>query len=71
MGIRVSGKLGSGTDIKQSYTIFEKNTIMPLRNEVEEIFNELLFISRLNVEFELNNYQIVGDIIEEETKIKE
>ena len=71
MGIRVSGKLGSGSDIKQSYVIFEKNAIMPLRNEVEEIFNDLLFIARLNVEFELNNYQIIGDIIEEETKIKE
>ena len=71
MGIRVSGKLGSGSDIKQSYVIFEKNSIMPLRNEVEEIFNDLLFIARLNVEFELNNYQIIGDIIEEETKIKE
>ena len=71
MGIRVSGKLGSGSDIKQSYVIFEKNSIMPLRNEVEEIFNDILFIARLNVEFELNNYQIIGDIIEEETKIKE
>lgn len=63
MGIRVSGKLGSGSDIKQSYVIFEKNTIMPLRSEIEFIFNELFKLSGLNVKLSINDYQIVNETI--------
>jgi hypothetical protein len=65
MGIRVSGKLGSGSDIKQSYVIFEKNSIIPLRNSVEEIFNEILAICNINANLVINNFQIVNDTIVE------
>jgi hypothetical protein len=65
MGIRVSGKLGSGSDIKQSYVIFEKNSIIPLRNSVEEIFNEILAICNINAKLVINNFQIVNDTIVE------
>ena len=65
MGIRVSGKLGSGSDIKQSYVIFEKNSIIPLRNSVEEIFNEILDICKINAKLVINNFQIVNETIVE------
>lgn len=63
MGVRVSGKLGGGSDIKQAYIIFEKNVVMPLRAEVEEIVNDLLRISELKPIFKLNNFQIINESI--------
>jgi hypothetical protein len=63
MGIRVSGKLGSGSDIKQAYVIFEKNTIMPLREEVEKIFNSIFKLSGLNTSLTINDYQIINETI--------
>ena len=66
MGIRVSGKLGSGTDIQQSYTIFEKNVVMPLRDEIEDIINLIMDISGIKGDFSLNNYQIINNEIKEQ-----
>jgi capsid portal protein len=63
MGIRVSGKLGSGSDIKQAYIIFEKNTIIPLREIVESIFNELFAIAGIKATIQINNFQIVNETI--------
>jgi hypothetical protein len=75
MGIRVSGKLGSGNDIEKSYIILEKNTILPMRENVEEFFNEILKIARVKAEYKLKNYQIINDAIVEQgtdsTKILE
>lgn len=65
MGIRVSGKLGSGSDIKQAYTIYEKNVVMPLRAEAEYIFNDLLAIFKAKGKFVLNQYEIVNETIME------
>lgn len=65
MGIRVSGKLGSGSDIKQAYIIFEKNTIIPLRGIIEEIFNDLMEISQVKATLSINNFQIVNETIVE------
>jgi len=65
MGIRVSGKLGSGSDIKQSNVIFEKNVIFPQRRKVEKIVNDLFKIARLKAEFHINNFQIINDVITE------
>jgi len=65
MGIRVSGKLGSGSDIKQAYVIFEKNTIIPMRQVVEDIVNEILSIAKVKAELVINNYQIVNEAIVE------
>lgn len=67
-GIRTSGKLGSGTDIKQSYTIFEKNVIKPLRNDIEEFMNEILELFNISGEFKIKDFQIIGDEIIETTK---
>lgn len=63
MGIRVPGSLGSGTDIKQSYTIFEKNQVIPRREEVEEIINDYLKMFGIPAVFSLNNFQIVNETI--------
>jgi len=65
MGIRTTGSLGNGSDIKQAYIIFEKNVVMPLRDMVADIFNELLFIAKIDADFKINNYQIINEAIVE------
>jgi hypothetical protein len=65
MGIRVSGKLGSGSDIKQAYVIFEKNTIIPLRDTIESIFNDIMRIGKIKAHLTLNNFQIINETIVE------
>lgn len=66
MGVRTTGSLGSGSDIKQAYVIFEKNVVMPLREQVQDIFNEILHIAKLSVaEFQINNFQIINETIVE------
>lgn len=75
MGIRTSGSLGNGSDIKQAYVIFEKNVVMELRQQVTTIFQELLTIARIPAEFTINNFQIIGDTIvevdEDTAKVKD
>ncbi len=68
VGIRVSGKLGGGNEIQQSYIIFEKNVIMPLREMITEIGDDLLSIANINSTITINNYQIIGEIIVDTTK---
>jgi Phage portal protein len=65
MGIRTTGSLGGGADIKQAYVIFEKNVVMELRSCVSVIFNELLTIARIPAEFTINNFQIINENIVE------
>lgn len=67
MGIRVSGSLGNGNELGQSYVIFEKNVVMPLREMMEEIADELLFIAGVNSTIKINNYQIIGEQIVDKT----
>ena len=75
MGIRTTGALGSGSDIKQAYVIFEKNVVMELRQQVTTIFQELLTIARIPADFTINNFQIIGDTIievdEDTAKVKD
>lgn len=65
MGVRTTGALGSGSDIKQAYVIFEKNVVKPLREIVEDIFNELLHIAKVSGELRINNFQIINETIVE------
>jgi hypothetical protein len=66
MGVRTTGSLGSGSDIKQAYVIFEKNVVMPLREQVQDIFNEILHIAKLGfADFTINNFQIINETIVE------
>jgi len=75
MGIRTTGSLGNGSDIKQAYVIFEKNVVMELRQQVTTIFQEILTIARIPADFTINNYQIIGDAIvevdEDTAKVKD
>ena len=75
MGIRTTGSLGSGSDIKQAYVIFEKNVVMELRQQVTTIFQQLLTIARIPAQFTINNFQIIGDTIievdEDTAKVKD
>lgn len=68
MGIRVSGKLGSGMEAQQSYITFEKNYVIPVRQEMEIIFNELMDIFDIKGTFVINNYQIIDGVIVDTTK---
>jgi hypothetical protein len=63
LGVRTSGSLGSGSDIKQAYVIFEKNTIIPLRETITDIINGLLKVVGINAHVEITNYQIVNETI--------
>jgi hypothetical protein len=38
---------------------------MPLRDMVSDIFNELLFIAKIDADFTINNYQIINEAIVE------
>jgi len=67
MGIQTPGKLGAGQDIKTSYAIFEKNMIMPARESIEDFVNELLFIGNVQAKYKINNFQIIGDQIVDNT----
>jgi capsid portal protein len=63
MGVRTQGSLGSGSDIKQAYVVFEKNVVMPLRRQVEEIVNEIMTIAKIPGKFSINNFQIINETI--------
>lgn len=65
LGVRTTGSLGNGSDIKQAYVIFEKNVIMGLRNRIEEIVNSLFEIAGINATMEIKNYQIIEEVITE------
>lgn len=65
MGVRTTGSLGGGADIKQAYVVFEKNVVMPLRREVESIVNELLQIAKIPGKYMINNFQIINETIVE------
>jgi uncharacterized protein YlaI len=65
LGVRTAGSLGNGSDIKQAYIIFEKNVVIPLREQVSEIFQELLNVCRLSATFSVRNFQIINETIVE------
>ena len=70
MGVRTTGSLGGGADIKQAYVIFEKNVVIPLREQVTEIFQELLNVSRISAAFSIKNFQIINEtIVERDEKV--
>jgi hypothetical protein len=70
MGIRVSGKLGSGNEYQQAYKIFEKNWIRPHIDILEEIINDILLMSKLSFNFKVNYSEIVDGEIENIDEIK-
>lgn len=65
MGVKVSGQLGATTEIKDSYTIFEKNVVMPERDTIEEILNDIVDMTDIKNYIVINDYQIIGGVIQE------
>jgi capsid portal protein len=63
LGVRTTGSLGSGSDIKQAYIIFEKNVIIPLRESVMDIVDGLVKIAGIDTKIEITNYQIINETI--------
>lgn len=63
LGVRTTGSLGNGSDIKQAYIIFEKNVVIPLREQVEDIMNSLLSIAKIDARISITNYQIINETI--------
>lgn len=65
MGIERPGALGSGSDIKESYPIWEKNVVLPFREQIEEVFNEILELFNIQGEYKLKEYSIIeGEVTE-------
>ena len=65
MGVKVAGSLGNAEELKMSYSIFEKNVIMPLREVMLEIFNDLVDIANVQNTIEINDFQIIDSVIQE------
>lgn len=59
MGIKVAGSLGNSEELQMSYSIFEKNVVMPLRDELAEIFDDLLDIAGIKNCIIINDFQII------------
>ena len=68
MGVKVEGSLGSKEEIEISYQIFEKNVVMPLRAEIEEVIGELIDGSQIMNSIVFNNFQILDkEIVQAES----
>lgn len=67
-GIRVAGSLGQGNELEKAYTIFEKTFIHPTRAQVEEILNDIFEIGGIPAKITIKNYQIVDNVIVDQTK---
>jgi hypothetical protein len=64
MGVKTAGQLGNTEEIKTSFAIFEKNVVMPLREECEAFLNELFHICPLvKNSIKITNYRLIDDEI--------
>ena len=63
MGIKVAGGMGNSEELQMSYSIFEKNVIMPLRDELTDIYDELLDIAGVKNSIVINDFQIIEKAI--------
>jgi hypothetical protein len=66
MGIKVAGSLGNAQELEMSYSIYEKNIVNPFREEIQEMFNELMQICSIEGVFEVKQFKIIGDTVVEE-----
>jgi hypothetical protein len=51
--------IGSGSDIKVAYPIFEKINVVPDRKKLERFINQILIIFNISAEFKINDYKII------------
>jgi len=67
MGIKVAGSLGATTELQDSYAIFEKNRVMPERDSMSEILNELIDACGIPNTIAIKNFQIIEREVKEAT----
>lgn len=70
MGVKVAGSLGNAQELTMSYQIFEKNVVIPDRQIIQEILNDLLHIGNIESDLTINNYQIIGGELKDTTEEK-
>jgi capsid portal protein len=61
MGVKVQGQLGNAQELQMSYAIFEKNVVRPIREEIEQLINNILQEADIQYDLTFNNYQIIDD----------
>jgi hypothetical protein len=66
MGIKVAGSLGNAQELQMSYNIFEKNVVLPFRDDMEDMFNEIMQIANVRGQMKINGYKIIDDVVVEE-----
>jgi hypothetical protein len=71
MGIKVAGSLGNAQELEMSYAIWEKNIVMPDREELEQLFQDLMQIASVEGNFNIKGFKIIGEEIinGEESKV--
>jgi len=71
MGIKVAGSLGNAQELEMSYAIYEKNVILPEREENEDIWSEIMQIAGVEGKLNIKGFKIIGeDIVDgEESKV--
>lgn len=57
-GIKVNSSLGNPNTLKTYYKVFKTNVINPLRADIEEIMNDLMFIGGMPYHFKLNEFDM-------------
>lgn len=67
MGIKVQGSLGNAQELEMSYAIFEKNVIMPEREDMEEMWSEIMQVCNVKGKLEFKEYQVIEKAITPET----
>lgn len=65
IGIKTEGSLGNSQELKTAYTIYEKNIVMPLRETMDDILNELVEIGGVKSNITIRDFQIVDNEIVE------
>lgn len=68
IGIKTEGSLGNTQELKTAYTIYEKNIVMPIRESMEEILNELVEICGVKNNIVIKDFQIIDNEIEDATE---
>lgn len=62
----VTGKLGSGAELPMLYAMFEKNQVLPLKEQMKDFIEELFFVAGIPVSIKINEYKIVDDVIKQQ-----
>lgn len=62
VGIKVAGSLGNAQELEMSYAIWEKNVVLPLRKQLENLGNSILQIIELKGVFSVNEFKAFGEV---------